>query len=96
MLPQGGFFMASTNHTILCYGLSTCIHCKHAREFLDQHKEMYKFIYVDLLEGEERNEALNKMRQYNPQLSFPTIIIDDGERVIVGFQREELLQYLDL
>lgn len=44
----------------------------------------YDYIYVDLLQGDEREKALSELRKWNPSLSFPTLVIDDGD-VIVGF-----------
>ena len=87
--------MASDNHTVVFYGLSTCIHCKHCREFLEKNDVPFELHYVDLAEGQEREEMLNKVREYNPQLSFPTVVID-GAKVIVGFQPDALTQELEL
>jgi len=87
--------MASDNHTVVFYGLSTCIHCKHCREFLEKHAVPFELHYVDLAEGSEREEMLQTVREYNPQLSFPTVVID-GSRVIVGFQPEAMTEALDL
>lgn len=80
-------------HTVIFYGLSTCIHCKHAREFLEQHSVPFELHYVDLAEGKERENLLLKIKQFNPRLSFPTIVIDDS-KTIVGFQPEALTEAL--
>ncbi|MDL2316987.1 glutaredoxin [Desulfovibrio sp. OttesenSCG-928-A18] len=87
--------MTADTHTVSFYGLSTCIHCRHAREFLDKHQVTYDLTYVDELEGEERNAMLMKVREYNPAISFPTILID-SKTVIVGFQAEALTKALGL
>ena len=39
---------------------------------------------MDLLEGDERTEALDELKRWNPSLSFPTLVIDDKD-VVVGF-----------
>ena len=88
--------MSANTHKIEFYGLSTCIHCKHAREFLEKHNLKFDLHYVDLLEGEERAQALETVKKYNPQISFPTIIIDDGKHVVVGFKPEALEEILEL
>jgi glutaredoxin-like protein NrdH len=75
------------------YALSTCIRCKHTRELLDSLSADYDCIYVDRLSGPGRSEAINKVKQINPQLSFPTLVI--GERVIVGFKKGEIKQALE-
>ncbi|HWQ10320.1 MAG TPA: glutaredoxin family protein [Holophaga sp.] len=74
--------------TIKVYALSTCVHCKHAKEYLDELKIPYECVYVDGLSGEERSDAMSAVRKFNPALSFPTILI--GDKVIVGFRREEI------
>lgn len=75
------------------YTLTTCSHCK-AKRFLDDCKVQYDFTDVDLLEGEERKAILEDVRKLNPQCSFPTIII--GDKVIVGFQEDQIREALEL
>ncbi|MCL1939840.1 MAG: glutaredoxin family protein [Desulfovibrionaceae bacterium] len=87
--------MASTDHSVTFYGLSTCIHCKHCREFLEQNNVPFELHYVDLAEGQEREELLEAVRGVNPQISFPTVVID-GKKIIVGFQPEALSKALEL
>jgi glutaredoxin len=74
---------------IKVYALSTCGHCRRARQLLDELGAKYAAIEVDRLGGAERSFALSEMRQFNPALSFPTILI--GEKVIVG-NRESLIR----
>lgn len=88
--------MVTTQHTVTLYGLSTCIHCRHAIEFLEQSGVNFDRIYVDQLEGEERAEILSIVKSYNPRISFPTIVVDDGKYVIVGFQPNEIREALEL
>ncbi|MDR0338797.1 MAG: glutaredoxin family protein [Desulfovibrio sp.] len=87
--------MASTDHTCVFYGLSTCVHCRHAREFLEEHNVQFDLHYVDLAEGDERNRLLEKVRGCNPGVSFPTIVVDN-KKVIVGFQPDTLTEALEL
>ena len=75
------------------YALSTCIHCKHCKEFLDERGLPYDCIYVDRLAGEERTEIINQIKKVNPGLSFPTVMVDDA--VIVGFDKLELEKALE-
>ena len=76
------------------YTLSTCSHCKATKKFLDECQVKYDFTDVDLLQGEERAAILEDVRKFNPQCSFPTIII--GDRVIVGFQEDKIKEALGL
>ncbi len=88
--------MDTHSHSLTFYGLTTCVHCKYTREFLENHDQDFEMCYVDQLEGEERSKALGLLRKYNPKLSFPTLVIDDGKEVIVGFKPEELSKALGL
>lgn len=87
--------MASNTHSVVFYGLSTCIHCRHAREFLEEHDVPFELHYVDQAEGTERANLLSKVKEYNPAISFPTIVID-GSTCIVGFRPEAMTEALGL
>ena len=71
------------------YGLSTCIHCKNAMAYLDNHNLSYQKTLIDLLDGDAYDNAIDKVREINPNLSFPTILIN-GKDVVVGFQKDKL------
>ncbi len=73
---------------IKLYALSTCVHCKRAKEFLDELGVQYDATYVDRLAGEEREQALADVKKFNPALSFPTLVV--GEQCIVGFKKSEI------
>ena len=79
---------------IMLYALSTCIWCKKTKEFLSSQKVAFDFIYVDQLKGEERAEAIAEVKKYNPNLSFPTLVV--GERCIVGLKEKEIREALGL
>ena len=76
------------------YTLSTCSHCKATKKLLDDCQVKYEFTDVDLLEGEERAAILEDVKKWNPDCSFPTIII--GEKVIVGYKENEIKEALGL
>jgi len=69
------------------YALSTCGWCKKTRMLPEDLNVEYSYIYVDLLEGEEREEIIEQMKEWNSQLSFPTLVIND-EETIIGFDEE--------
>jgi glutaredoxin len=79
---------------IMIYTLSTCSHCKACKSFLSANNVDYEYVDVDQLQGEQRSDTLDKMRGYNPNPSFPTILI--GDKVIVGFRENELKDLLGL
>jgi glutaredoxin-like protein NrdH len=76
------------------YTLSTCSHCKNAKRFLNECGISYDFIDVDLLEGEERAAMIEEVKKYNPNCSFPTILI--GDKIIVGFREDEIKEALGI
>jgi glutaredoxin-like protein NrdH len=79
---------------ITLYALSTCIWCKKTKELLSSLGVGFDYIYVDLLQGEDRTQAVNEVRHYNPSSSFPTLVI--GEKSIVGFREKEIKEALQL
>jgi len=79
---------------IKIYTLSTCGHCKSTKRFLDECKIKFEFEDVDLLKGEERAAMLEEVKRWNPNCSFPTIII--GDKVIVGYKEDEIKEALGL
>ncbi len=78
---------------ITLYALSTCVHCKHTKEFLDECNVNYDCIYVDRLSGDERNDTIREIKKLNPNLSFPTLVI--GDTIIVGYKKDDIEQALE-
>jgi glutaredoxin-like protein NrdH len=72
------------DHDLVLFALSTCPHCRNARNFLDSNSVAYRFVYLDKLEGEEQKQVLEEASKFNPRRSFPTLVIDDDD-VLVGF-----------
>ena len=79
---------------IRLYALSTCIHCKNTKEFLSECGVDYECVDVDKLDNEQRKDILEDIKKINPGCSFPTIII--GDKIIVGFRKDEIKEALDL
>ena len=77
------------------FALSTCIHCRNTREFFEQNNVEINPIYIDKLEGDEREAHMEEMSKYNSEMTFPTLVFSDGT-VIVGFRRAEISKELDL
>ena len=82
------------DNSVRMYSLSTCSHCKATKKFLNNCQVKYEFTDVDLYEGEERAAILEDVKRWNPNCSFPTIII--GEKVIVGYKEDEIREALGL
>ena len=76
------------------YALSTCGWCKKTKRFLESNNIEYEFYDVDLLEGAEKEKAMQEVARHNPRRSFPTCIVDDT--VVVGFDQDRLKEVLGL
>ena len=85
--------MAGEKSRIKVFALSTCIHCRDAKAFLDKCGIDYDCVHVDELEGAERKQAMDEVKKINPDCCFPTIQI--GEKVIVGFKKQEIREALN-
>ena len=74
---------------IILFALSTCGWCKKTRALIENLNADYNYVYVDLLEGKEREEVIETVKKWNPQVSFPTIVIND-KKIIIGFKEDEI------
>lgn len=75
---------------VMVYALSTCVHCRKTKEYLDELGIKYDCIHVDKLEGDERKEIVAKVKEHNPSVSFPTVVFNEGDCVVVGFKKDQL------
>jgi glutaredoxin-like protein NrdH len=82
-------------HAVLLYALSTCIWCKKTRQLLEDEGITFDFVYVDLVEAEERREIREYIRNLSSSTSFPAIIIDQKD-CIIGYKPEEIKRRLGL
>lgn len=73
---------------IKIFTLSTCAHCTQAKEYLDERGIPYDNVPVDFMSGDDRTKVIGTLRKLNPEITFPTIVI--GDKVIVGFRRDEI------
>ncbi len=84
-----------SGHEVLLYALSTCIWCRKTRTYLEEQGVAFDFVYVDLLDGDEREAAKDTVRAWNPATSFPTLVIDN-KTCIVGAKTEQIAEALGL
>jgi glutaredoxin-like protein NrdH len=80
--------------SVKLFTLSTCSHCKAAKQFLDECTVQYNSTDVDKLTGDERRAVIEDLKGFNPKCSVPTIII--GEEVIIGFDEDAIKNALGL
>jgi glutaredoxin len=76
------------------FTLSTCSHCKATKKFLNDNGITFDYVDVDLLQGTDRENILREVEKYNPQRSFPTIII--GDNIIIGFRESDIREALGI
>ncbi len=70
------------------FALSTCIHCRNAKKYLDECGVKYDCVHVDELVGDDRKQVVAEIKEHNPSVSFPTIVIKD--KVIVGYHKDKI------
>ena len=78
---------------VILYALSTCVWCKKTKKLLTELGVDFSYVFVDLLDGKEKAEAVNEVARYNPSRSFPTLVIDDTTS-IVGYQEKRIREVL--
>jgi glutaredoxin-like protein NrdH len=78
---------------IMLYALSTCGWCQRTKRLLDGLGVEYDYEYVDQLQGDEKDEAVQKVAKWNPSCSFPTLVLDD-EKCIVGYREDDIREAL--
>jgi glutaredoxin-like protein NrdH len=87
-----GHVEGKDNGKINLYALSTCQWCRMTKDLLSSLGMKYDYVYVDLLRGKEREQAISEVKRYNPNVSFPTLVI--GDKTIVGFREKEIREAL--
>jgi glutaredoxin-like protein NrdH len=74
---------------IYVYALSTCIHCRHALQFLRDNHIHFKFVYMDKLDFDIKQQVKQVLEQrYSERVVFPYLVIDE-KKVLVGFDEVE-------
>lgn len=78
---------------IMLYALSTCGWCKKTKELLNKIGVEYSYIFVDLLNENDKEKVMKDVEKWNSYLSFPTLVIDD-KKSIVGFKEDKIKETL--
>ncbi len=81
-------------HHVKIYTLSTCGWCKKTKALLKALDVEYEYVDVDTLTGDDYIEATDEVKKFNPHRSYPTIVIDHGKHVILGFKDDEIKEKL--
>ena len=79
----------NSERDIMLFTLSTCVWCKRTKKLLDNLGLSYKFIDVDTLSGQDKVEVMKEVKKFNPQCTFPTMVVD-GSECVVGFKEDQI------
>lgn len=82
------------DHKVKAFTLSTCGWCKKMKKLLRDLEVEYEYVDIDLVTGEELEQVRKELRKYNPRMSAPTLVVDDGKDVIIGFNEDEVRRCL--
>jgi len=80
---------------LMLYALSTCIWCRKTKQLLTDLGVEYDYLFVDLLQDQEKEQTIALIEKWNPDCSFPTLVINDS-KCIVGFKEKEIREVLNL
>ncbi len=86
----------SDERKIVLFALTTCNACKKTNKLLDSHHIDYLCVDMDTVDRKSREDLLIKMRPYNPRETVPTLVINSGEKVVVGYGEDNLKEALGL
>ena len=76
------------------YALSTCPYCKMARKFLEENDVEFDVVEVDLLEGDERDQAVREVKEVSGGTSFPVVV--SGDDHVVGYDQPAIKAMLGI
>jgi glutaredoxin-like protein NrdH len=76
------------------YALSTCPYCKMTRKYLEENAVAHDVVEVDLLKGQEREDAVAEVKRLSGGTSFPVLVI--GDETVVGYNKVRIQQLLGL
>ena len=80
---------------IFVFALSTCVWCKKTKEFLKDLGVAHEYIDVDLVMGNAKEKLMSDFGQYAANVAYPTIVINDGQEIINGFNKARLKELFE-
>jgi glutaredoxin len=78
---------------IMLYALSTCGWCQKIKKLLNNLGVEYSYIFIDLLDENDKDKIMKDVEKWNPNRSFPTLVIND-QKCIVGFKEDKIKETL--
>lgn len=81
---------------VTLYTMSNCGHCVQAHAFLTEllGPDGFTMVRTDMLLGEDRNDAMRRLRQVTHEPVFPIIFVGDDE--VIGFKKDKIKALLDV
>jgi glutaredoxin len=64
------------------------------RRYLEENDVQFDLVEVDLLHGQERDDAITEVKEISGGTSFPVLVI--GDDVVVGFNKLRIKELLGL
>ncbi len=81
---------------VTVYALSTCGFCKRALAFLEAKGIAYRYVYMDQIPLEHKNEAKRELKErFKVDIAFPFAVVDGSEH-LVGFIEADWVRSLGL
>lgn len=80
---------------VMLFALSTCGWCFKTKTLLKELGIKYSYIDMDLLDWDDSENANEELRKYTDRVAFPTVVINEGERCIVGFDPDQLRELFE-
>ena len=78
---------------VMLYALSTCGWCAKTKDLLREMGVAFEYTFVDLLDGKEQDDAIARVEKFNPNGSFPTLVINNT-KAIIGYREKEIREAL--
>jgi len=78
---------------ITLYAISTCAWCKKTKKLLQKLNVSYDYVDMDKIDSDEKKKMENEVKKCNPQLSYPTVKINDD--CIIGFKENEIKEAVE-
>lgn len=75
--------------SVMLYSLSTCVWCKKTKNLLTEMNIAFDYLDVDLLDQENKAKAVEEVKRWNPDCSFPSLVINQRQ-CIVGFDEKKI------
>jgi glutaredoxin-like protein NrdH len=66
----------------ILFALSTCPRCQRMKDFLVRHRVDALVVDIDLLPMAEKQQHFRFIRDINPSITFPTLVV--GDLAVIG------------